>query len=318
MSATEERTAYVGAPSSAARTSPSSPGAARTSTTWRVPGTVSMVVVRSPYAHARVTSIDLEAARKAEGVVAVFSAADLAGGLEGAAAVRLARDRRHEEPAALPAHRRRALPGGRGRGRDRRDPSRRRWTRRSSSRSTTSRSTRSSTSRRRSRTARRSSTRTSARTSATSGGSTRTRPDRRSRTRTSSSRARYRQPRLIPNAIEPRAVLAVPGPTGEVTLYSATQVPHILRSSRSGESRDARDEAAGRRARRRRRLRLEARRLCGGVARRRARAPARSAGEVDGGALRELPSRRSTAATSSPSTRSARRRTARSPTAGRG
>lgn len=40
---------------------------------------------------------------------------------------------------------------------------------------------------------------------------------------------RYRQPRLIPNAIEPRGVLAQVGPTDEVTLWSATQVPHILR-----------------------------------------------------------------------------------------
>ena len=40
---------------------------------------------------------------------------------------------------------------------------------------------------------------------------------------------RYFQPRLIPNAIEPRGVLAQVGPTGDVTLWSATQVPHILR-----------------------------------------------------------------------------------------
>ncbi len=40
---------------------------------------------------------------------------------------------------------------------------------------------------------------------------------------------RYYQPRLIPNAIEPRAVLAVPGAHGDVTLYAATQIPHILR-----------------------------------------------------------------------------------------
>jgi carbon-monoxide dehydrogenase large subunit len=40
---------------------------------------------------------------------------------------------------------------------------------------------------------------------------------------------RYYQPRLIPNAIEPRAVLAVPGAAGEVILYAATQIPHILR-----------------------------------------------------------------------------------------
>jgi carbon-monoxide dehydrogenase large subunit len=40
---------------------------------------------------------------------------------------------------------------------------------------------------------------------------------------------RYYQPRLIPNAIEPRAVLAEAGPTGELTIWSATQVPHVLR-----------------------------------------------------------------------------------------
>jgi carbon-monoxide dehydrogenase large subunit len=39
----------------------------------------------------------------------------------------------------------------------------------------------------------------------------------------------YFQPRLIPNAIEPRGVLAQVGPTDEVTLWSSTQVPHILR-----------------------------------------------------------------------------------------
>jgi carbon-monoxide dehydrogenase large subunit len=40
---------------------------------------------------------------------------------------------------------------------------------------------------------------------------------------------RYFQPRLIPNAIEPRGLVAQVGPTDEVTLWSATQVPHILR-----------------------------------------------------------------------------------------
>jgi aerobic carbon-monoxide dehydrogenase large subunit len=40
---------------------------------------------------------------------------------------------------------------------------------------------------------------------------------------------RYIQPRLIPNAIEPRGALAQVGPTGDVTLWSATQIPHILR-----------------------------------------------------------------------------------------
>jgi carbon-monoxide dehydrogenase large subunit len=46
---------------------------------------------------------------------------------------------------------------------------------------------------------------------------------------------RYRQQRLIPNAIEPRGVVAQPSPgTGELVLFSATQVPHIARVTLSG------------------------------------------------------------------------------------
>jgi carbon-monoxide dehydrogenase large subunit len=45
---------------------------------------------------------------------------------------------------------------------------------------------------------------------------------------------RYKQQRLIPNAIEPRGVVAQPLPaTGETTLFSATQIPHILRTTLS-------------------------------------------------------------------------------------
>src|SRR5215471_18189900 len=40
---------------------------------------------------------------------------------------------------------------------------------------------------------------------------------------------RYHQPRLIPNAIEPRGLVATVGHSDEVTIWSATQVPHILR-----------------------------------------------------------------------------------------
>ncbi|MFN2628693.1 MAG: xanthine dehydrogenase family protein molybdopterin-binding subunit, partial [Gaiellaceae bacterium] len=41
---------------------------------------------------------------------------------------------------------------------------------------------------------------------------------------------RYWHPRLIPNAIEPRGVVAQPSPAmGEFTLWSATQVPHIAK-----------------------------------------------------------------------------------------
>ena len=39
----------------------------------------------------------------------------------------------------------------------------------------------------------------------------------------------YFQQRLIPMAMEPRAVLARPAPSGDVTVHSATQIPHILR-----------------------------------------------------------------------------------------
>src|SRR5919204_3337581 len=45
---------------------------------------------------------------------------------------------------------------------------------------------------------------------------------------------RYRQQRLIPNAIEPRGVLVQPFPaTGELTMWSATQIPHIARTTLS-------------------------------------------------------------------------------------
>ena len=45
----------------------------------------------------------------------------------------------------------------------------------------------------------------------------------------------YRQQRLIPNAIEPRSVLVQPTPaTGDYTMWSATQVPHIARVTLSG------------------------------------------------------------------------------------
>ena len=42
----------------------------------------------------------------------------------------------------------------------------------------------------------------------------------------------YRLARLIPNAIEPRGVVVdVNAPMGEYTVYSATQIPHILRTT---------------------------------------------------------------------------------------
>ncbi|MGH3266486.1 MAG: xanthine dehydrogenase family protein molybdopterin-binding subunit, partial [Trebonia sp.] len=43
-----------------------------------LPGLVHVAFVRSPYAHARITSVDLTAARGATGVIAVYSGADFA------------------------------------------------------------------------------------------------------------------------------------------------------------------------------------------------------------------------------------------------
>jgi aerobic carbon-monoxide dehydrogenase large subunit len=46
---------------------------------------------------------------------------------------------------------------------------------------------------------------------------------------------RYRQQRLIPAAMEPRGALATPTPgTEELTLWSSTQIPHILRLTLAG------------------------------------------------------------------------------------
>ena len=46
---------------------------------------------------------------------------------------------------------------------------------------------------------------------------------------------RYRQQRLIPVAMEPRGALAQETPgTGELTLWSSTQIPHILRLTLAG------------------------------------------------------------------------------------
>src|SRR5919206_1418788 len=52
-------------------------GEARFIDDMTLPGTVWMSVVRSPYAHARIGTVDLSAARSAPGVVAAFSGADL-------------------------------------------------------------------------------------------------------------------------------------------------------------------------------------------------------------------------------------------------
>ena len=58
-----------------------------------IPGALSMAVVRSPYAHARITRVDGSGALGMPGVVAVYSGADLRDAWAGADAVRVARHR---------------------------------------------------------------------------------------------------------------------------------------------------------------------------------------------------------------------------------
>jgi carbon-monoxide dehydrogenase large subunit len=43
----------------------------------KLPGMLHAVFMRSPYAHAKITSVDVSAAKEQPGVVAVFSGADL-------------------------------------------------------------------------------------------------------------------------------------------------------------------------------------------------------------------------------------------------
>ena len=102
-----------------------------------LPGTLHAVVVRSPEAHAAITSIDTSAATERDGVVAVLTGEDMAGDFAGPLADGLgAAGRRDQDAGALAAEarpgqaRRRpgrggrrdepAPRGGRGRGRDRR------------------------------------------------------------------------------------------------------------------------------------------------------------------------------------------------------
>jgi aerobic carbon-monoxide dehydrogenase large subunit len=194
-----------------------------------LPGTVAMIVIRSPYAHARITRIDLDAARAAEGVVAAFSGADLAedwaGGMPCAWPV--------TEDIKMPPHYPLATDVARYQGDGVAVVI--------------------------------AETRTLAKDAAElveveyeqlpavadiekamADGAPIVHSDFESnecyvwKLETDDVQAaidaadvvvtrRYRQPRLIPNAIEPRGVIAQVGPTDEVTVWSATQIPHILR-----------------------------------------------------------------------------------------
>ncbi len=70
MSATETR--FVGAPLKRKEDGPLLHGRGTYVDNIDLPGTVTLAVVRSPYAHARITRIDVAAAQACEGVVAVL------------------------------------------------------------------------------------------------------------------------------------------------------------------------------------------------------------------------------------------------------
>ena len=109
----------------------------------------------------------------------------------------------------------------------------------------------------------------------------------------------YRQQRLIPAFMEPRSVVV--DPTGEqITMWSATQIPHILRFALAATTGVPESQDPGHRPRRRRRFRRQAPDDSGGVDRLGGGPPAVQAGEVhrdpqrepDGGPPRPRPGRR--------------------------
>ena len=225
---------------------------------------------------------------------AVLTGADLRDAWAAPDAVRLAGHRGHEEPGALPRrHRQGLLRRRHRRRRGGRLAATRRATPSTPSSSTTTRSPRSSTSRTRCPTGS-SSTTTSAPTRSYTWDAD---PRRRPRSTPPSpapptpSSERYVQQRLIPTAMEPRGVAVVPQPFGgEFTLYSATQIPHILKvmlavTAGIPEQKLRVDRPGGRR-----RLRLEAQRVRRGAHRPRPGPAARRAGALDRGPQRERPS----------------------------
>jgi carbon-monoxide dehydrogenase large subunit len=78
VATTEERQTYIGAAVRRKEDPELVTGQARYTDDLAVPGMVWLAVVRSPYAHARIRSVDLSEALAADGVVAAFAGADLA------------------------------------------------------------------------------------------------------------------------------------------------------------------------------------------------------------------------------------------------
>ena len=236
-----------------------------------------LAMVRSPFAHATITSIDTAAAEAAPNVVAVLTGRDLAdeqGGLPNAWPITPDQVTPVHPPMAVDRVDLRRRDRRRRRGAHRcRGPRRRRAGRRRLRGA--ARGARPQEAATPPRTAARSRTPTSAPTSRPCGSSTRRRPAP-AATSTPPSRAarsdgivierEYRQQRLIPAFMEPRSVVV--DPTGEqITMWSATQIPHILRFAARRRHRRPRVEDPGHRARRRRRFRRQAADDPGGVPR---------------------------------------------------
>jgi carbon-monoxide dehydrogenase large subunit len=228
MSPTAERTAYIGAPVKRREDRALLTGRGTYVDNMAPVGTVSMVVVRSPYAHGRAKKVDLDAARKADGVIAAFSAADLQDDWKAAmpCAWPVTEDMRN--PAHYPLTDVARFQGdgvavvvaeSRAQAKDAAELVEVDWEPLDAIVDVSK---------------------------ALDDSAPLVHPDlgtnecyvwRLDTDATGQAiedadvvvTRRFYQPRLIPNAMEPRAVLAVPGPTDDVTLYSATQIPHILR-----------------------------------------------------------------------------------------
>src|SRR3954451_16355591 len=86
-------------------------GEGKYSDDWNLPGQAYCWIVRSPYAHGLIRGIDAQAARDVPGVLAVYTAADLAAGGIGPLPARQVMDNRGGTPMLQPV--RHALPPAR-------------------------------------------------------------------------------------------------------------------------------------------------------------------------------------------------------------
>ncbi|HET9242963.1 MAG TPA: xanthine dehydrogenase family protein molybdopterin-binding subunit [Gaiella sp.] len=228
MSATDERVEFIGAPVKRKEDATLLTGRGTYVDNMTPVGTVFMVVIRSPYAHARVKGIDLEAARAADGVVAAFSASDLQEDWKAAmpCAWPVTEDMKNPPHYPLTDVARYQGDGvavviaeSRAQARDAAELVDVDWEPLDAIVDVSK---------------------------ALDEGAALAHPDlgtnecyvwRLDTDATGEAledadvvvTRRYYQPRLIPNAMEPRAVVAVPGPTDDLTMYSTTQIPHILR-----------------------------------------------------------------------------------------